>query len=110
MFEKSRVGEVAVVRPKENLEASNSSAAKKFLIDTVEQESPTMVVDLTDLRFVDSSGLGALIAALKTAQAKGGDVRLCGLSSSVRTIFELTRLNRVFKMYDSTEDAVASFG
>jgi anti-sigma B factor antagonist len=109
MFEKTQVGEVAVVKPKENLEASNSSAVKKFLIDSIEGESNRMVVDLTELRFVDSSGLGALIAALKTAQAKGGDVRLCGLSSSVQTIFELTRLNRVFKMFGSVDEAVASF-
>lgn len=109
MFDTQTVGDVTITRPEDNLEASNSSAAKQFLVETLEQGSGKMVVDLTDLKFVDSSGLGALIAALKTAQAKGGDVRLCCLSSSVQTIFELTRLNRVFTMFDSADEAVQSF-
>jgi len=68
-----------------------------------------VVLDMTGVTFVDSSGLGALISCLRELTAKKGDFRLCGMLPKVRALFELMRMHRVFSIYESRADAVASF-
>ena len=68
-----------------------------------------LVLDLARLRFVDSSGLGAFISCLRKLNAKGGDLKLCGLSKQVRAAFELVRMHRVFDIHATSEDAVRAF-
>jgi anti-sigma B factor antagonist len=55
--------------------------------------------------FIDSSGLGALVGALKGVSKEKGEIRIAGLSPEVRTIFELTRLHRIFDIYENIETA-----
>ena len=104
-----RMGDVTVaVIPIEELDASNSEEFKRevapFLADTTK-----LVFDLGRLRFVDSSGLGAFISCLRKMNAKGGDVKLCGMSKQVRGVFELVRMHRIFDIYGTKEDAVQAF-
>ena len=61
------------------------------------------------LGFVDSSGLGALIACLRQAHAQQGDLRLCGLAPSVQALFELVRVHRVFHVHPARDEAVEAF-
>ncbi|RKY62280.1 MAG: anti-anti-sigma factor [Candidatus Latescibacterota bacterium] len=82
---------------------------KKALSDMIEGGNHKLVVDLSGQKFVDSSFLGALVAGLKRATAKGGDVKLVGLQPPVRSMFDLTRLSKVFDILDSEEDAIRSF-
>jgi anti-sigma B factor antagonist len=63
------------------------------------------VVDLSGTAFIDSSGLGALIAALKKARQAGGDLRIVGPTEQVRTVLGLTNLDRVLRPFDRVEDA-----
>jgi len=58
-----------------------------------------LIVDLTDVPFIDSSGLAALVSAFKTVREAGGAMKLAGLSEQTRTVFTLTRLDRVFEFY-----------
>ena len=58
-----------------------------------------LVVDLTDVPFIDSSGLAALVSAFKAVRGAGGAMKLAGLSEQTRTVFTLTRLDRVFEIY-----------
>lgn len=65
-----------------------------------------LVIDCTELTFVDSSGLGSLVAVLRTFNKQDAAIRLAGILPEVRSIFELTRLNKVFDIFNSVEDAV----
>ena len=104
-----KVGDVAVAAvPVEELDASNAGEFKRDIAPVLEANAK-LVLDLSRLRFVDSSGLGAFISCLRKLNAKGGDLKLCGMSKQVRAVFELVRMHRVFDILDAREDAVRAF-
>ena len=103
------VGDVAVATiPVEELDASNAGEFKRDIAPMLEAQVK-LVLDMSRLRFVDSSGLGAFISCLRKLNAKGGDLKLCGMSKQVRAVFELVRMHRVFDILGTKEDAVRAF-
>lgn len=98
---------VAVVRSDE-IDASNYESFKHSLLDTLDA-SKRVVVDLSHVRFIDSSGLGALLAAQRHAAGTGSRFVLCGLTSYVASLFETVRLDTIFHIYEDADDALASF-
>ena len=104
-----RIGDVTVALvPVEELDASNAADFKRDAAPLLEATTK-LVFDLSRLRFVDSSGLGAFISCLRNLNAKGGDVKLCGMSKQVRAVFELVRMHRIFDIYGTKEEAVRAF-
>jgi anti-sigma B factor antagonist len=69
-----------------------------------------VVVNLAGVAFMDSTALGTLVRGMKRCRQHGGDLHLCGLQQPVRIVFELTRLDTVFKIFGSEEEAVHAFG
>ena len=67
---------------------------------------PLVVVDLTDVPFMDSSGLGALVGGLRATRAAQGDLRIAGVGEQVRTVLELTTVDRVLRPYAHVGDAL----
>jgi anti-anti-sigma factor len=107
---KEEVGDVIVERV--NLTRATLKEADEFratLVRDIENGYKKVVVDLSDCEFIDSTFLGALVVSLKKITALGGDLKLVGFQPNVRSMFELTRMYRVFESFDNTEDAVASF-
>jgi anti-sigma B factor antagonist len=103
------IGDVAVaVLPVDELDASNTGEFKRDIAPVLEANTK-LVVDVSRLRFVDSSGLGAFLSCLRQVNAKGGDLKLCGMSKQVRTVFELVRLHRIFDILGTREEAVRAF-
>ncbi len=98
---------VAMV-PMEELDASNVGDFKSVIAPILEAERE-LVLDLSRLRFVDSSGLGALLSCLRLLSAKGGDLKLCGMTKQVRAVFELVRMHRIFDTYATQQEALKSF-
>ena len=98
---------VAVV-PMEELDASNSADFKREVAPLL-AETKRVVFDLSRLRFVDSSGLGAFISCLRQVRARDGDMKLCGMSNQVRAAFELVRLHQVFDISGTAAEAVRAF-
>jgi anti-sigma B factor antagonist len=93
-----REGDVAVVTiPVEELDAGNSGELKRELSPML-REAEDAVFDLSPVRFIDSSGLGTMLSCLRQLSARGGDLKLCGLSKQVRATFELVRLDRIFEI------------
>jgi len=86
-----------------------SSKLKEELIKKIDEGHPNILVDLSASDFVDSSFLGALVAGLKKATMKSGDLKIVGLQPPVRAMFELTRLYRIFDIFDGQDEAVSSF-
>jgi anti-sigma B factor antagonist len=103
------VGDVTVATvPVEELDASNAGDFKRDVAPLLEAGTK-LVFDLSRLRFVDSSGLGAFISCLRKLKAKGGELKLCGMSKQVRAVFELVRMHRIFDILPTREDAVHAF-
>jgi anti-sigma B factor antagonist len=105
-----RAGGVAVVGWPEPsvLDASNVVQLRER-VGEVESDHSQIVFDMSRVEFIDSSAIGALVGFLRKARADGGDVKLAGLSPDIETIFELTRLQKVFSIHASVDEAVQDF-
>jgi anti-sigma B factor antagonist len=104
-----KIGEVAVVAvPVEELDAGNTAEFKRDMSPVLEAHTK-IVLDLSKLRFLDSSGLGSFLSCLRKLNSKGGDLKLCGMSPQVRMVIELVRMHRVFDIYRTKEEAVRAF-
>jgi len=98
----------AVAVPVDELDASNVSELKRDIAPLLQANSK-IVLDLTAVRFMDSSGLGAMLSCLRQLTARKGDLKLCGMSKQVRGAFELVRMHRIFDIYPSKAEAVFAF-
>ena len=67
-----------------------------------------ILLDLSDVSFVDSSALAVMVRGMKRCRERNGDLLLCGLRQPVRIIFELTRMDRAFRIYENQTAAQAS--
>ncbi len=110
MTVETRPDGVAIITMVGKLDLLSTAAVKQQLTQTVHDGTPRLVIELSQVGFIDSSGLAALISGLKTARMAGGDVYLVCPGVEVRNILEFTRLDRVLQMYDSLEAALAAYG
>ncbi len=101
---------VTIIRFEEesNLDASNSMRFKEEIAAPLEQ-TDKVIIDLGNVAFMDSSGIGALVAITREFSKKGGESRLIAVTPAVQTVFEVTRLYRFFEIYDTEEEALESF-
>jgi anti-sigma B factor antagonist len=72
----------------------------------VEEDTARVVVDLAGVTFIDSSGLGMVIAGLKHARQAGGELRIAAAGEQVRMVLELTKLHRILRPYESVDEAL----
>jgi anti-sigma B factor antagonist len=85
------------------------SAFKKMITRLLEEGKVNLLVDLEEVKFLDSSGLGALVRAMTMSQKEGGQTKLLRAGPQVRKLLEMTKLDSVFEMYDDRESALSSF-
>lgn len=78
-------------------------------LDKALETSVNLLVDLSKMTHIDSSGLGVLVRALQKSRAAGGTVRLACLQPHPRIVFDITKVYRVFEIYDTLEEARKSF-
>jgi anti-sigma B factor antagonist len=83
----------------ERIDAHNSGELKEYILHLIERGERNIIVQLERVRFIDSSGLGALLSGHKNAAAKSGKLALANVQKQVLSMFELTRLNTVFEIY-----------
>jgi len=100
-------GQLVITVREERLDAHNSGELKDRILRILEEGGRRLVVDLADVSFIDSSGLGALLSGYKNATQRAGSFILSGLQPRVRAMFELTRLNRVFDIYPRLQEALS---
>jgi anti-sigma B factor antagonist len=100
---------VTVVAPRGDLDMATVDEVRRTLASLIDRGQSRLLVDLGGVGYIDSSGMGALVAAMKQARAAGGDVRLCALQDDVRSIFELTRLSRAMSIHPTRQEAIASW-
>lgn len=95
-----------VVSPKGRLDMISAPELRALVTATVGDGSTRLVIDLAETQFMDSSGLGALIAALKTSRQAGGDLRIARPTEQVQVVLELTKMNTVLRPYPTVEAAL----
>ncbi len=76
---------------------------------TLESGTKNVLLNLADVTYVDSSGLGELVSSYSTTQNRGGSLKLLALTLKLRELLTITRLITVFEVYDDEQEAVASF-
>jgi anti-sigma B factor antagonist len=89
----------------ERIDAHNSGELKEYLLQMIEGGENQVIIQLGHVRFIDSSGLGALLSGNKHMLAKSGRLVLANIQKQVLSMFELTRLNRVFEIFSDLEEA-----
>ncbi|MFN8642342.1 MAG: STAS domain-containing protein [Candidatus Binatia bacterium] len=101
-------GDVLVAKACEaRIDARVAAELKRQLLDAVNAGHGLIALDLSDVDFIDSSGLGAIVSALKHLGGRG-DLVIVGAKPTVRNLFRLTRMDKVFRMYGGEADAIAA--
>ncbi|MFC0518288.1 STAS domain-containing protein [Mucilaginibacter angelicae] len=91
------------------LKEANLASAEQFkseLLSLISNGNKYVIVNFEQVIYVDSSFLGALVSALKLAINNGGDIAVVGLNSDIRSLFQLVRLDKVFRIYTNTQEAL----
>lgn len=101
--------EVTVLRPKGELDVQTCQPLKDQIQESLRRGQNRLVVDLSDVTYVDSSALGVLVTGLKMVRQSSGTLKLCGLQGNVLRVFELTRLTKFFEIYENADQALKSF-
>lgn len=107
-LESRPIGEVFVVQCHGRLVAGNEVFTLHSQVGDAIDKYGDVVLQLDDLEFVDSSGLGAMMRLMQAARSKGGDVKLSGIPPRIRKILQLTHLLPQFESYDSMEEAITA--
>ena len=82
---------------------------KERINEKIAEGRSLLLINLSEVPYMDSAGLGVLVSGLKNANRLSGDLRMWGLQDEVKSIFELTRLNKVFQIFDDETTAVMSY-
>ncbi|HIK36859.1 MAG: STAS domain-containing protein [Geminocystis sp.] len=90
--------QVKVLRPEGMLDASKSTQFRQQIKDIINEGARYILIDLKKVNFIDSSGLGALVLALKMVKEKGGKLFLMSLNEQVKMLFELTNTGHLFEV------------
>ena len=99
--------QTAVLALAGEIDLHESAQVRQRLEPVLAQKPRRLLIDLTAVSYIDSSGLAALIEAFQRIQPQGGVLALCGLQPAVRDIFEIARLDQVFKIYPNRAAALA---
>jgi anti-sigma B factor antagonist len=101
---------VTVAIPIGDVEALTAKEVAAFLDGQLEEGKNCLVADLSQVGYMSSAGLRALLATLKEARHKGGDFRLAAAQDNVRQVLEMSGFTSIFQVFSTVEEAVASFG
>ena len=100
---------IVVVGVDGQLIVGNRHELKQKVLEAVEGGERKVLVDFANTGYIDSSGLGVLVSLAKKLREEGGEMRLAGLNPDLRTLFELTKLDTLFNITDSLDEALSAF-
>jgi anti-sigma B factor antagonist len=98
-----------IVRVEGQLVVGNRNELKEHLQGLLEKGERRFLIDFAQTGYIDSSGLGALVALARKVREEGGDLRLSGLNEDLRSLFELTKLDTLFAISETPDQALATF-
>jgi anti-sigma B factor antagonist len=97
----------AVVELEGDIDMHQTPSVHKAIVDICERRPRRLVVDLSAVFYIDSSGVSLFVEVFRRIKAYGGTLGLCGLQERVRGVFEVTRLDKFFSIYDAQSEAIA---
>ena len=107
-IERRQVEEVLVVIPIEpRLDARGAVSFKETMGNFIKEGHSQIVLNLSNVEFIDSSGLGAIVSSLKALGLKG-EMAICGARDTVLTMFKLTRMDKVFRILKEEAETIAA--
>ncbi len=106
MTSSQAVHQPIVFRPQTSLDAVTLAAIEQAVTEC--DRGTLLTIDMSQVDLIDSSGLFTLVSALRTAKQHGSRLTIYHLKSPVRVIFEITQLDRIFEIFDTQEEAIAS--
>jgi anti-sigma B factor antagonist len=106
---REEVGDVAVVKPEGDFIDGSNARAFRTNLSALCGGDTCVLLDLGGVRWVDSGGCGALLACCKELRERGGDLKLCGVTGPVRSLFQVIQLHRICDIFNSVEEGVAAF-
>lgn len=95
---------IRVVEPSGILDSSKSEEFRQIVDSVLTSEAQALLLDLKNITFVDSSGLGTLVVALKQLKAADRKMYICSINDQVRMLFELTSMDRVFDVLQDRQE------
>jgi anti-sigma B factor antagonist len=104
------LGDAIVVRPHGNVDLSSSPDLRDALQEVISRNAQRTVVDLANVGYMDSSGVATLVAGLQAVRHGEGVLVLCGMNDRVQSIFQIARLDTIFTIVDTLDDAVGGDG
>ncbi len=109
-YETDTIGDVTLISVLLNkATVEDASSFKNYLMDALEKGAVKVLIDLSRCAFVDSTFLGALVAGLKKASSHSSDLRLLINKDTPSSVFVLTRMDKVFKIFSNYDEAIGSF-
>lgn len=106
----AEMNEVRVVNLSGSIDVSYSAELRTTLKNIVEAGATSIIINLKDVNFIDSSGLGIFVSVYKTLKPLGGSISMVSPQKTVLRIFDLTGTRKVFHIYDSLDEALQSYG
>lgn len=103
------LGDVVVLAVDGEINFNSSPDFRKAFLKVLDSKAKKVVINLSNVAYVDSSGLATLVEALQKIKGGGGRLRLTSLSAKVKSLFEITKLEKLFEIFPSEEDAVRTF-
>jgi anti-sigma B factor antagonist len=104
-----RNGKITIFDLSGDIDFANSPRVRDSVLREIqESHTPRVVVNLSQVRYIDSSGVASLVEGLKASRDLGSRFILFGLSTSAREVLQLSRLIKVFEVYDNEDQAMAS--
>jgi anti-sigma B factor antagonist len=100
-------GDAMILSPQGEIDLSCAPALRTHLSEALRDHPPKLIIDLTDVPYMDSSGVATFVEAMQLARSGSSKLILCNMQERVRSIFEIARLDMVFKIVENTEDAMA---
>ncbi len=108
-FQVSKVNDVTLIEVEGQLIVGNRQELKQGVLDKLENGDLKFVIDFANTGYIDSSGLGVLVSLSKKIREQGGELRLSSLNEDLRTLFELTKLDTLFRIADQKDQALEGF-
>jgi anti-sigma B factor antagonist len=108
-FTETKSAGVVVVRVEGQLIVGNRTELKELVQRALEGGARKFLLDFSKTGYIDSSGLGALVSISKKVREEGGELRLAGLNDDLRSLFELTKLDTLFAIAETSEQALTDF-
>ncbi len=104
-YEVSRLNEKILLKLEGDIDIAVAPQLREALEKILEEGAKKIVIDITNVPFIDSTGLGLFVNAYKKVSQRGGWVAFVGASRAIRKIFQLTKLEVLFKFCDTIEEA-----